>query len=251
MKHALCVGINDYAWLSPTSSLHGCVVDAREWASLLLDCFGFDSLHLLLDRQATPEAVEASLSLLASRAKPGDTVAFTYSGHGTRVPDSDGDEEDGYDEAIVLQGALYTDDQIAVALSRFKPGVRVVVVADSCHSGTVTRAIAAGPHPNLSRFADISPLPGRLHHRFGAPRDGDQLRVLLAGCKPDQTSADAWLAGGYHGALSFHATRLLRENPRRTWREFGKLLRPCVARTSEQTPQIEGPSALLDQRVFG
>lgn len=250
MKHALCVGINDYSWLSPSSSLHGCVVDAREWADLFLDCFAFDSVQLLLDRQATPEAVESSLALLVSRAKPGDTVAFTYSGHGTRVPDTDGDEDDGYDEAIVLHGTIYTDDQVSAALSRFQPGVRLAVVADSCHSGTVTRAIAAGPHPNLPRCTDSSPVPRRLHHRFGAARDPDQLRVLLAGCKPDQTSADAWLEGAYHGALTYHATRLFREDPRRSWREFAKLLRPCVARSSAQTPQVEGSPALLDAPVF-
>ena len=39
MKYAICVGINDYSWLSPESCLHGCVTDARDWAQLFLDCY--------------------------------------------------------------------------------------------------------------------------------------------------------------------------------------------------------------------
>lgn len=263
MKFAVCMGINDYSWLSPTASLRGCVADAREWMDLLLDCYGFSCAHLLLDAAATPQGLRGALSRIAEQAVAGDTVAITYSGHGTRVPDLDGDEPDGYDEAIVLTGRPYTDDEFAGDLKIFNRDIRVVVVADSCHSGTVTRALAAesvaAAHPPLTRYADLArpipdaPPPRRLHHRFGAPRDASAYasRILLAGCKAEETSADAWLAGAYHGALTFHATRLLRERPWRTWREFGKLLRPCVRRTSTQTPQLEGADAALDAPAFG
>ncbi len=259
MKHAICIGINDYSFIGPAASLRGCIRDAREWADLLADVFDFRDVHLLTDGAATPDALQSAIARIAERAKPGDTVCLSYSGHGTRVPDADGDEEDGYDEAIVLSGALYTDDQLAGDLKVFAPGVKVVVIADSCHSGTVTRALPAvapdDPHPLIPRFTDFlrGGTPAKLHHRFGAPRGGeeDADRVLLAGCHATETSADAWLAGEYHGALSFHATRLLRENPWRTWRDFGKLLRPCVKRTSTQTPQLEGADAALDLPAFG
>ena len=260
MKFAVCMGINDYSWLSPAASLRGCVADAREWAAVLLDCYGFDCVHLLLNGAATAQGFRGCLSRIAEQAVAGDTVAVTYSGHGTRVPDLDGDEPDGYDEAIVLTGGPYTDDALSGDLKIFNRDIRVVVVADSCHSGTVTRSLAspALPHPPLPRYADVArpapdaPRPARLHHRFGAPRgtDADASRVLLAGCKAEETSADAWLAGAYHGALTFHAVRLLRERPRTTWREFAKHLRPCVRRTSAQTPQVEGAPEALDGVVF-
>lgn len=255
MKAAICVGINDYSFIGPNTSLRGCITDAREWAALLADYYHFDEIHLLFDGSATPAGLQGALSRLAERAAPGDEVVLTYSGHGTRVPDADGDEHDGYDEAIVLSGAVYTDDQLAGDLKMFPAEVRVVVVADSCHSGTVTRSLHFSPvPPSFTRYADLSralpdaPKPDRLHHRFGQPHAEN--RILLAGCKATQTSADAWLDGDYHGALTFHATRLLREYPWRTWADFGRLLVPRVHCTSTQTPQLEGCEAMLSAPVF-
>lgn len=270
MKYGICLGINDYSWLSPSASLRGCVRDAREWAELFADYFGFDEIHLLTDAAATPSGLQSAINRVKDRAVAGDLVAVTYSGHGTQVPDTDGDEADGYDEAIVLRGKVYTDDEIHADLSVFEPDINVVLVSDSCHSGTLTRGIPAemllGPdksHPMLPRTAHVGeiwrfPCGGalsdkhrRLHHRFGAPRGPeDASRVLLAGCKASETSMDAWLAHAYHGALSYHAVRLLREDPHMTWREFGAHLAPCVARTSRQTPQLEGAPAALDTEVF-
>lgn len=266
-KYAICLGINDYSWLSPSSSLRGCVRDAREWAALFVDYFGFDEIHLLTNSAATPSGLQSAIARIAERAVAGDLVAVTYSGHGTQVPDADGDEPDGYDEAIVLHGRVYTDDAIHGDLSVFPPDIRVVLVSDSCHSGTVTRGLPAemlpGPdkaHPMLPRTPAVGGIwspdspaaPGRrLHHRFGAPRGAaDASRILLAGCKASEPSMDAWLAHAYHGALTYHAVRLLQEDQHMTWREFGVRLAPCVARTSPQTPQLEGAPAALDQEVF-
>ena len=267
MKYGICLGINNYSWLSPSASLRGCVRDAREWAELFADFYGFDEIHLLTDAAATPSGLQSAISRVAERAVAGDLVAVTYSGHGTQVPDADGDEPDGYDEAIVLHGQVYTDDAIHGDLSVFGPDIRVVLVSDSCHSGTLTRGLPAemlpGPdkaHPMIPRTAAVGDLwrpgaqgcPGRrLHHRFGAPRGAaDASRILLAGCKASETSMDAWLAREYHGALTYHAVRLLQEDQRMSWREFGGLLGACVARTSPQTPQLEGAPAALDSGVF-
>lgn len=267
MKYGICLGINDYSWLSPSASLRGCVRDAQEWAGLFADYFGFDEIHLLTNAAATPSGLQSAISRVAERAVAGDLVAITYSGHGTQVPDADGDEQDGYDEAIVLHGRVYTDDAIHGDLSVFPPDIRVVLVSDSCHSGTVTRGLPAemlaGPdkaHPMFPRTAAVGATwrtgapaaPGRrLHHRFGAPRGAAEAsRILLAGCKASETSMDAWLAHEYHGALTYHAVRLLQENPHTTWRAFGAHLLPCVRRSSPQTPQLECAADLLDNGVF-
>lgn len=267
MKYGICLGINDYSWLSPSASLRGCVRDAWEWGELFADYFGFDEIHLLTDAAATPSGLQSAISRVAERAVAGDLVAITYSGHGTQVPDTDGDEPDGYDEAIVLYGQVYNDDAIHGDLSVFSPDIKVVLVSDSCHSGTVTRGLPvemlAGPdkaHPMLPRTASVGDIwrPGGagsacrcLHHRFGASRGpADASRILLAGCKASETSMDAWLAHAYHGALTYHAVRLLQEDQHMTWREFGVRLAPCVARTSPQTPQVEGAPEALDGVVF-
>ena len=260
MKFAICVGINNYNWLGSASNLAGCIEDARDWARLLREHYRFDDIHLLTDAAATPQAVRSAMSRIAERAVPGDVVVFTYSGHGTRVADADGDEPDNYDEAIVLTGSLYTDDALAGDLKMFKD-VPVTVIADSCHSGTMMRLLpptdpaSDGLRPRFvdaSAFKrDASVVLRTLSPRFGAPRGGSSSRhVLLAGCRADETSMDAFLDNAYHGALTYHAVRLLREKPRTTWREFHRNLLGCVRRCSPQTPQLEGSDAALDAPVF-
>jgi hypothetical protein len=69
---------------------------------------------------------------------------MTYSGHGGQVPDVSGDEADKQDETWCLYDGQLIDDELYLELSRFKAGVRILVLSDSCHSGTVTRA---GPVP--------------------------------------------------------------------------------------------------------
>jgi uncharacterized caspase-like protein len=75
-------------------------------------------------------------------------VVITFSGHGTYVPDTNGDEIDGLDEALCpydLQtgGAALIDDEINTLFSARQGGVRLLLISDSCHSGTVTREAAA------------------------------------------------------------------------------------------------------------
>ena len=95
-RRALCIGINDYPGTG--SDLSGCVNDARDWASELYSR-GFE-VDSLIDAQATRAAMTSAIHTLISSAQRGDTVVFTYSGHGTWVVDQDGDEVDGRDEAL-------------------------------------------------------------------------------------------------------------------------------------------------------
>src|SRR6185369_9325866 len=90
-KSALCIGINDYPGTG--MDLQGCVNDAADWAEAL-GARGF-SVTRLVDAQATKAAMAAAFARVIGAAESGDTVVITYSGHGTYVPDLDGDELDG------------------------------------------------------------------------------------------------------------------------------------------------------------
>jgi len=90
----------------------------------------------------TKDRVAREFSSMASRCKAGDFFVFTFSGHGTQGEDSDGDEEDGMDEEICLfeQDGTYNpmkDDEIAELLAEFSDGVKILVISDCCHSGTI------------------------------------------------------------------------------------------------------------------
>ncbi len=150
-RRALCVGIDRYP--TPEHRLAGCVADARMWADAL-SRLGFTA-SLLLDEQATREAIDRELLALVNTSVPGDVIVFQYAGHGTHVPDLNGDDEDGEDESLCpvdfATGALYIDDDVAAAFARIPDGVNMTCFMDCCHSGTNSRFAVGTPPTDGSR----------------------------------------------------------------------------------------------------
>lgn len=95
----------------------------------------------LLDEDATIDNVLYAIALAARNLKDGDTFLLTFSGHGMQQYDINDDEEDGKDENWCLYDGLLLDDQLYECWKSFRPGVRIVVVVDGCHSGTSTKGI--------------------------------------------------------------------------------------------------------------
>jgi hypothetical protein len=85
--------------------------------------------------------VTSALDDASGKLDDGDMLVFTYSGHGGQVPDANGDEQDRMDETWVLYDRQLVDDELYSLLGKLKPGVRVAIFSDSCHSGTVARGM--------------------------------------------------------------------------------------------------------------
>lgn len=97
--------------------------------------------QLLLGQAATFNKVEEEIKKAAQQLVAGDIFLFTFSGHGTRRGANDRAETDMKDETIVLSDKLMVDNVLRRKLwPKFQAGVRVVMVSDSCHSGTVFMA---------------------------------------------------------------------------------------------------------------
>lgn len=151
---SLHIGVNvvnpaHYAgWDGP---LNACEFDAKDMAALAKGR-GMKPTQLLT-KQATRAKVLAGLRDAAKALKKGDFFLLTFSGHGGQVPDIDGEEDDGRDETWCLYDGQLFDDEIYLELSKFAAGVRVLMLSDSCHSGTVAKMgppsafTAAGPKP--------------------------------------------------------------------------------------------------------
>ena len=142
--YSLHIGLNRVdpaAYNGWEGTLTGCVNDARSMEQLALAA-GFTP-SLLLDDAATSQAVIGEIAYLAGTATAGDLCLISYSGHGGQVDDTNGDEQDSLDETWVCFDRQVVDDELAQMWSQFAGGVRVLVVSDSCHSGSVTRQMRA------------------------------------------------------------------------------------------------------------
>ena len=129
-------------WEGP---LAACENDARDLAALALKQ-GYTPT-VLLTKKGTRAALLKGLRAAAKALKAGDRFLLSFSGHGGQVPDTNRDERDRKDETWCLWDGQLIDDELYFELSRFGAGVRVVVLSDSCHSGTVTRARVPPPPP--------------------------------------------------------------------------------------------------------
>lgn len=141
IARSLHVGLNvvdPNAYPVQVPVLRGCENDARDMQQLATDQ-GFTP-SLLLNGQATAQAVRAGITAAAGALNAGDFFFLTYSGHGSQMPDPSGEEPDGLDETLVLYDRQLLDDELNALWAQFRPGVRIFMLSDSCHSGTVARA---------------------------------------------------------------------------------------------------------------
>ena len=90
---------------------------------------------------ATVKNVVKNITDASEKLESGDIFLLTYSGHGGKLKDLNRDEKDFEDETWCLYDRQFVDDELNDCLSKFKEGVRIFVLSDSCHSGTVIREI--------------------------------------------------------------------------------------------------------------
>lgn len=255
MKKALLVGINRYP--DPGNELKGCVNDVRQMADTLKTGYGFPGngdMRILTDARATTKAILDGLAWLTAGASPGDSLVFHYSGHGSQVPDKNGDETtDRLDEILCPYDLDWdhplTDDVLAAACATVPRGALLTVILDCCHSGTGLREFAPDRHrylPCPKPRHTASQHPRRPARRFGVSVTKTNA-VLIAACRDDQTSADAFIDGGYHGAHTFYLCRALRNGTRDlTCRALVSATGTALSRAGfDQVPQLEGPAELL------
>jgi len=256
-KKALCIGINDYPGTS--NDLSGCVNDAQDWKTAL-EKRGFQ-VELLLNKQATKDAMRERIQRLVMDAKSGDVAAITYSGHGTWVPDVDGDEPDGRDEALcpydIGQNRPLLDDELRDIFSERERGTRIALISDSCHSGTVTRfAPMANASDTKVRVRFLPPetfLPAREREvaariaRGGTRRPRSSSALLVSGCADTEYSYDASFGGKPNGAFTYFAVKALAALPAKaTYRDWYRAIRETLPNpTYPQSPNLFGTRSQL------
>jgi metacaspase-1 len=286
MKRALLVGINDYP--ETQNDLSGCVNDITNVYDVLVKYCGFVStdIQLLSDRRATKSAILDGLKRLLAGAAAGDLLVFHYSGHGSQVRDTEGDElSDGLDEIICpwdfnWEGTFIKDDDFREAFSGLKKGVSLEVILDSCHAGTGTRemildrrsfpcgtalpaderALWSSGHCIRPRY--LAPPPDialRADQVFGDTLEVRKIgaeaalnHVLWAACRSDQYSSDADIGGKPGGAFTCFFCRHIRDTAAKVSRgDLLKLVRASLKHEGfSQVPQLECPAERERLPVF-
>jgi hypothetical protein len=262
-KLALCIGINDYPGTG--SDLAGCVNDVQDWAAMLQKK-GF-VVSRLIDKQATGKSIRSSIESTIGKAKSGDMVVIQYSGHGSYVPDENGDEPDNTDECIcpydINSKGPVTDDELFDLYSAKASGVKLVVISDSCHSGTVakfapittpptikgrgapTRKVRFMPPANFLSKRDLGKLGiGRGLRRSNPP--GRYAALLIAGCQDTEYSYDASFQGRPNGAFTFVAIRALSGlSANASYKQWFQAIRKALpSQQYPQSPNLYGTSRM-------
>lgn len=211
--------------------LNACEMDANDM-ELLASSQGFKTKKFLT-KQATRKNLITALTGAAKALKSGDACFITYSGHGGQLPDVNGDEDDGEDETWCLYDGQFVDDETYALLGKFKPGVRILVLSDSCHSGSATRD-AMIQHTYVATMLRGQPAqrsvasPPVLNYRAMprdvatrvylankamydkilkdksldiAPQDIAAPCILISGCQDNQLSGDGAFNGVFTGCL--------------------------------------------------
>lgn len=217
----LFVGIN---YPGTSSELGGCVNDAKDMHSLLTPYIE-SQCDVLLDADATKANIVDALKMYIEGLKPQDLLIFHYSGHGTWIPDKDGDEPDHRDECLCpidYESGLLIDDELAEIFSQKTRGSRILFLSDSCHSGSVFRM---GGNPSWNPSAKIKFIPpeailkGKQAERAetteqkhiastvirktgGMSNKATSGVVHFAGCQDTEYSYDASFGGKANGAFT-------------------------------------------------
>lgn len=208
MKKALLIGIN---YVGTSNELAGCqndILDVQKY----LQTRGY-AINILMDHSGykapSSENIIAAMREFATGVAPGDQLYFHYSGHGSHINDTSGDERDGQDECICPQrGSFIIDDKLyAEMVAPLPAGATLCAVFDSCHSGSVLDLPHRWTKPSFYRENNNKPAADV---------------ISISGCKDSQMSADSAFNGRPNGALTHAFLQCLQSDASKplTWKKL-------------------------------
>lgn len=195
---SLLIGIN---YIGTTSELSNCLNDLEHITGQLLSPklhIKNESMIVMTDHAygttlyPTKKNIFTQFKNFVDRANQTKRGYFFYSGHGSYLRDTNGDEADKRDEALVPidydDYGMITDDEVFDAIVRnLQPDVKVTATIDACHSGTIMDL----------PFKWREDGKCTMEHKFS---EGELASfpdiVMLSGCKDTQTSSDGGVVEG-------------------------------------------------------
>ena len=280
--YALLVGINEYHPESyKIGNLTGCVNDVNAMEQLLHNKgFGFSKTktETLLNQQATRKGIIGAFKKhLIANAGPDTTTLFYFSGHGSRqiasevfhkyspLTDNEYIKEETlicYDSRARRNGKFLekdlADKELAILIEQAaRKGGQVVIILDSCNSGSGTRLTQDRPEvqqipaqaKTIEDRADKSEALKRSYlgdyYKKMLKKTGQAIvpkskHLLLAGCKSGWYSYERNHEGMQRGSFTYHLENTIKENPQLTYNQLFKLVYSRLQKYENiQKPEIE------------
>lgn len=276
-KHALIIGIDKYIYDEPTvvatlgsanavpprrwSDLRGAVNDARNIKELLVSRFGFDrnNIHTLFNEEATRENILSAIEqFVIANPESGDEVFFFYAGHGSQVPNSLSDELNKLDETLVPTDAFFgapdiRDKELREMFNRaLDRDIRLTLVFDSCHSGSITRGVPSGIaerkiDPALYDVADAS--------LNNLPSPEERGALVLSSARDEQTAKERFnrQTDAITGIFTDALIRVIRESaPNEPVSRIMARVNAIVSSSiADQDPVLAGLPERVNAPLFG
>lgn len=275
-KIALIIAIGDYSEAPGWRNLSS--MNDVKYVKEALNKVGFaeNNIDTLLNKNATKQGMIKALDDLYNKVNEGDIVYFQFSGHGQQIQDDNGDELDGYDEALIPYDAAasfdpvsyngdkhFRDDLLGEKLNKIRkkigPKGSLVVLVDACHSGTATRdaGIKRGMEkpflidsrytPNIKINLDKEAEHGLLE----GFSEGMGNMIVFSASSPNQPNYEMKDNNNKGvGSLSFAFAKSIAELPAESSYRilFHKMKAIIQGDIPNQIPMVEGD---LDLEVFG
>jgi hypothetical protein len=248
---ALLVGVDVYA--EGIAPLKGCVKDTERFERVLVNTLKVDGGGIRrLANPSKAEVVRVFREHLIASAAGGDAIIFFFSGHGTQWPDLDGDEaQDKLDEALLFKdtkaanrATFLLDDELGQLLDEV-PSANILVVIDSCHSGSGTRSPYATYAGTRGITVVYDPSPERSRPgAFGAGLGTKKPVSVFAAAQAAQKAYE--LPAAELGALGFPAdapgglltAALCEAMVQKPDLPFGELARTVTQRVEDAVPEL-------------
>ncbi|XP_057804002.1 metacaspase-3-like isoform X2 [Salvia miltiorrhiza] len=228
-KRAVLCGIT---YKGHRQSLRGSVNDVLSMKNLLIRSFQFPLSCILVlteeeedyRRAPTKRNIRNALRWLVEGSQAGDSLVFHYSGHGSQVRDRDGDEVDGYDEALLpvdyeTEGRILDDELNATIVRPLPAGATLHAIIDTCFSGTFLDL------PNVCRIdrqAYYNWEDQRIQNGGAYRGTSGGFAVSISACDDHQSSGDTTaFTGTATGALTYSFVQTLEQEKRLS---YGHLL---------------------------
>lgn len=218
--HALVIGINSYRHLD---SLQTAVNDAEEVGRTLRDSYGFETT-LLINQDATRRTIVSELNRLRRKLASEDKLLIYYAGHGyfdehtKKAYWLPADAEKSDDTNWIMA------ERITSNLKRI-PAKHILVVSDSCYSGTLTRAAQVDLFSTARRVRYINKILNK------------QARVLIASGGNEPVTDTG---GVRHSVFAQAFLRALKEVDKKVFLAeelFVGYIKEPVAGKADQTPE--------------